>query len=168
YFGALETLKLIQSAQGKNVAHIEKLHRLQGDYPLAPEVPPKINLASLVYIAMGFKQTLIPMHDELFHFGVHKLIEDFPELEFDFGFFSTNLGYRYSEDLDQDKASLLISGVLYWISNQTVYRTNMDPQFMKEAARQRLGHHFDGLFRKIAYQVITNWTAEEYKKSKRK
>ncbi|MBW3014458.1 hypothetical protein KY335_04445, partial [Candidatus Woesearchaeota archaeon] len=41
YFGALETLKLIQSAQGKNVAHIEKLHRLQGDYPLAPEVPPK-------------------------------------------------------------------------------------------------------------------------------
>jgi hypothetical protein len=165
YIGALETLKLITKIQKSNVAHIEKFQRLQGDYPLAPERPPKINFRSLIYIVMGFEKSLVPMYDRLLHFGVHKLTKDYPDLEFDVGFFHQNFGFPYSGELDQDKAGLLISGVLRWISGETVYKTSMDPEFMKEAARQRLGHHFDGLFKGLAQQLVSNWNAEAWRKS---
>lgn len=168
YVGAFETLEVfIRDFKRGQLAHIRDFHRLRGNYPLAPEQPPKINTKALFFMFMGFAKGLVPRADGLLHKGVYTLVEDHPELEFDLGFFHMNFGYPFSNEMDQARMRMIDSGIFEWIDTETTYRTTMDREFLKESVRQRLGHHFDALFKRLAHELASNWTWENWEQEQK-
>lgn len=155
YIGALETLQFVQKMQNSNVAHIEKLYRMQGDYPLAPE--PTVRTDELFYMVLAYGHGWIPIDDRVLHTGVQNQVKAHPKIKFDVGFFSKQSGFPFSEKMDRDKADMLLAGILCWKDNTPTYFSTMDPEYVKDLLRKRLGHHLDHLFQMLAGGLCSEW-----------
>lgn len=155
YISAIETLQFVQKVQNSNVAHIENFHRMQGDYPLAPE--PTVRTDELFYMVLAYGHGWIPIDDRVLHTGVYNQAKAHPKVKFDVGFFSRQSGFPFSEKMDQDRADMLLAGILCWKDNTPTYFSTMDPEYVKDLLRKRLGHHLDYLFQMLAAGLCSEW-----------